>query len=305
MRIFTLTLSPAFDNYCRAETLLLNKENLVVSEGKVAGGKGINISRALQMANIPNTAIALLGRENGEEFARQLSAQGVDLSAVWCDGKIRENITIATHLGETRISFDSPLVQSSVLDEIFADLCSQMNVGDVLTVTGRLPEGITAADMMPYLEKLKCKGVLLVIDSKSFSLNELLGLSPWLVKPNEEEILQYCNSSVTTLADACVVAKELHDNAIANVIISLGAKGAVLVNEDGKFVCKAPSVLVRSTVGAGDSSIAGFITAHYLGLTSAQKLGLCVAFGSAACLSESSLPPKQEDIKEIYQSLNI
>lgn len=303
MRIFTLTLSPAFDNYCYSERFALNEENLVQSDGCVAGGKGINITRALFEAQITSTAIALLGKDGGEQFERQVTSKGIKLLPIWCDGKIRENITVATPLGETRISFAGPSVEISVLKGIFDDLQKHVNSGDVLTVTGRLPQGITAMQIMPYLKELNCKGILLVIDSKSFTLADLLELSPWLIKPNEQEVVSYCSKSIETLDDALLIAKELHNNGIANVMISLGYKGAVLVNEDGAFACKAPSLTPRSTVGAGDSSIAGFLAAHYYGQSSVEKLKLSVAFGSAACLTESSLPPRQTDIQEIYKTI--
>ncbi len=303
MKIFTLTLSPAFDNYCTSEHFVLNEENLVQSGGCIAGGKGINITRALFEAKIPSTAIALLGKDGGEEFVQQVTTKGIELLPIWCDGKIRENITVATPLGETRISFAGPSVKVSVLEEIFADLQKHMNAGDVLTVTGRLPQGITVAAIMPYLQGLKCKGVLLVIDSKSFELADVVKLSPWLIKPNEQEVAAYCDKAVKSLEDALGVAKQLHHNGITNVMISLGAKGAVLVNGDGEFACKAPTLTPISTVGAGDSSIAGFLAAHYHRRSSEEKLRFSVAFGSAACLTESSLPPAKEDMKEIYQTI--
>lgn len=299
MNIYTLTLLAAFDRYCVAKSLQLYQENLVWDAVAVAGGKGINLSRALQSVDVPSTAIAVLGKENGERFTAQ--AQGI--CPVWCEGRIRENITIATPKGETRISFEGAPVPPDVIAKAFAELGGKMEAGDILALGGRLPKGVAAEEILPYLLGLQCKGILLVIDSKSFSLADIVRLSPWLIKPNEEEISAYCGREIHSLSDALSAAKELHQKGIQNVMVSLGDKGAVLVSDKDAYTCKAPTLSVRSTVGAGDSSIAGFIYAHVRGLSDADKLRYAVAFGSAACLQESSLPPKKVDIENIYNSL--
>jgi len=301
LKIVTLTLSPAFDRYCRAEELKLYKENLVKETCFAAGGKGINISRALQSADIPSIAVAVLGEENGQRFAEETRTQGLNLLPLWQNGRIRENITVATVVGETRISFPAAPTELQTVSKAFSAV--PLDAGDVLTLTGRLPEGITAADILPFLKETKRKGVLLVIDSKSFSLKDLTDLRPWLIKPNEEEIADYCPQPLHDLSDAENAAALLHQKGIANVMISLGEKGAVLVNDEGAFSCPAPKVKVRSTVGAGDSSIAGFLTAHYRGLGAVQKLKYAVAFGSAACLSEGPLPPKMSDVQQLLSEL--
>ncbi len=304
MNIVTLTLSPAYDRFCGAESIQLHRENLVRETCRAAGGKGINISRALLAADVPSTAVAVLGEENGAAFAAEVTAQGVDLVPLWQQGRVRENITVTTPAGETRISFPSVKMEREMLPKVFALL--SLEAGDVLTLTGRLPEGIEVADVMPFLKDLKCKGILLVIDSKSFSLKDLMLLSPWLIKPNEEEITAYHSSRVETLEDALSAATALHQTGIANVMISLGALGAVLVSDTGSYTCKAPTLsAIRSTVGAGDSSIAGFLAAHYQDKSDEDKLRLAVTFGSAACLSDGPLPPKRSVLHDIAAELKI
>ena len=303
MKIVTLTLSPAFDRFCQIDRLKPNRENLVQETFQAAGGKGINISRALHIAGISSVAVAVLGRENGAEFAAEVTGQGIELIALWQQGRIRENITITTLTGETRISFDAAEMEQKMLADMFESL--QIAAGDILVVAGRLPPGITTLDILPFLKELRCKGVLLVIDSKSFSLKQLQDVAPWLIKPNEEEITQYYVGAVDSRNEALEAARELHKCGIENVMISLGAEGAVLVNAEGAFSCASPELAVRSTVGAGDNAIAGFLSAHCLGLSSAEKLKNAVAFGSAACLTDGPLPPDMPTIQQIYQKLKI
>ena len=105
MNIVTLTLSPAFDMHCHADKLILDHENLVYMDLCQAGGKGVNISRALVHNGTPNRALLVLGQENADSFMRNLDIDGVTYEAITAPGRIRENITIHTGSAETRISF--------------------------------------------------------------------------------------------------------------------------------------------------------------------------------------------------------
>ena len=113
----------------------------------------------------------------------------------------------------------------------------------------------------------------------------------------------YSNNDVTDINSAIVAAKALYKEGIENVMISLGSKGAVLCNADGVFVAQVPNVDVVSTIGAGDSTIAGFLDGATKGLSSAKMLKNAVAYGSAACLKEGSAPPQKSDITAIYNKV--
>ena len=305
MKIVTLTLSPAFDRFCNTKALVSYRENLLYETSYSAGGKGVNISRALHKAGIPSEAVVLLGKMNGDAFIKELSSEGLDLHSVWQEGRVRENITIQDFRFETRLAFPAPVGTKDKIDEIMLSLNS-LESGDILTLTGRLPQGIEAKDVMPYLLEFKRKGVLLVIDSKSFHIRDLEEIRPWLIKPNKEEMAQYYAAHGSdTRAKALVAARHLHHyRGIANVMVSIGPRGAVLYNDDGAFAFKAPHLKeVRSTVGAGDSAIAGFIAAHYKGLDSESKLRYAIGFGTAACLKEGVQAPDVDTALDIAAKL--
>ncbi len=303
MKIYTITLNPAFDVHAGAERIVVGRENLACVTSRDAGGKGINISRALSENRIENTAIAVLGRENFADFKALLDEYGINYVAIEKDGRIRENLTFHTEGGETRISFSGLSLDSSVLCEVEAYIEADSEV--VVTFTGSVPRGVDISECKSFLKGLRAKGVRVVIDSKSFTIEDLIEVKPWLIKPNGEEISVYFGSEVEDFDDCRLLARRLCESGIENVMISLGEKGAMLVSSEGAFVAEPPAVDAISTVGAGDSTIAGFIAAFGEGKSAEECLARAVSFGTAACLSEGTAPPRVSDVTDIFEKVRV
>ena len=300
MRIVTLTLSPAFDVHCSVPGFAAERENLVAAYTRGIGGKGINISRALLENGTPNLALVVLGDENAADFVRGMDACGISERAeILIKGRIRENFTIHPDTGdETRLSFKGFTADASLLDLAFDKISPDADT--LVTFTGSLPGGISAGAAEAFLASLANAGARVVIDSKSIPLDMMRRLKPWLIKPNAEEIAAYIGETDT--AGLIAAARELHAGGIENALISLGADGAVLACSEGTFLAKPPRINALSTIGAGDSMIAGFIAADG---NAAERLRLASAWGTAACLTEGTNPPKPADIAEIYKNVII
>ena len=305
MKIITITLNPAFDIHCYTEHFRPFQENLARITERAAGGKGVNISRALTANGIDNTALVVLGDENAEDFRRSLSAYGMNVEEILVKGRIRENMTLHTsNAPETRISFSGFNADDSLLSQV-SDMLREADEDTVVTFTGRVPEGISLDAVKNLLISLRDKGVKIVIDSKSFGIEDLIQCRPWLIKPNDEEIVDYCDTTVDDLYTAVAEAKKLRGLGIENVMISLGSKGAVLACKDGGFIADAPRINVRSTIGAGDSSIGGFLAALKNGLSSADMLRWAISFGSAACMTEGTEPPERSDVERLLSEITV
>lgn len=306
MKIITLTLNPAFDTHCQTETFLPFRENFAAISASHAGGKGINLSRALSYNGTPNTAVVVLGEENGDGFLHQLKDIDLHLHTIRVPGRIRENLTLHSDGGrETRISFGGFPASTALLSRLANILSAETDRDTVLTVTGSNPEGLPKELFKEILHTLSDNGVKLVIDSRSFDLDDLTELQPWLIKPNQEEISRYLGQEIDCFSQVLSAAQSLHHKGIANVMVSLGSKGALLVSAEGSFTAVPPSVSVRSTIGAGDSSIAGFLTAARDGRSAADRLCTAVAFGTAACMTEGSLPPLPDNIAQIAPQVTV
>ena len=306
MKIITLTLNPAIDVHCYTENFAPFSENLADIISNDAGGKGINISRALTENGILNVAYVVVGDENKDGFLKKLSDEKINYKELVVSGRIRENITLHTkNQPETRISFSGSNQDDSVIDEISKMLEKEDLHNSIITFTGRAPKGVNIEYIKEFLLLLKSKGAKLVVDSRSFSKEDIIDVSPWLIKPNEEEIRMYSDIEVNDTESAKKAAVMLKQQGVENVIISLGGKGAVLACDEGIFFAKAPKVEVLSTIGAGDSAIAGFVGAISSGETVKTALAAAVAYGSAACTQKGTNPPKRCDIKRLLDEVSV
>ncbi len=296
MKILTLTLNPAIDVHCTLASFRAEHENIADVTDREAGGKGVNISRALQVLGVPNTALLLTGEENAASFVQTLTDFGLDVAEIRLPGRIRENITIHPQdAPETRLSFTGFAVDAAVSARVAAYVRDNIGAGDVLTVTGSLPRGMHKEDVTAIMTEARDRGARVVLDSRSFTTQDMLSIRPWLVKPNEDELAAFCGLSAITDADVRRVAQDWQAQGIENVMVSLGARGAVLACADGYFTVPAPKINPLSTIGAGDSSLAGFIAAFAAGKSAQGCLRSAVAVGSAACLTPGTQPPRKAD----------
>ncbi len=298
IKITTLTLNPAYDVHANIGAFVPCRENIADSVSRDIGGKGLNISRALNENGIANTAILILGSDNSEDFKKALAAEELDCRIIECKGRIRENITVhPSDTVETRLSFKGFSCDDTLLSEV------EKYIPDdgIITFTGSLPEGISAKAAEEFLLRLNEKGLKLVIDSKSVTLDMLRRIKPWLIKPNSEEIEAYFGGKMDE-DELYKKALELNRDGIENVMISLGGDGAVLACDSKIYRAYAPKINVVSTIGAGDSSIAGFIAENG---TPETRLKNAIAYGSAACLREGTNPPLGDDIEAIRKKVTV
>lgn len=306
-KIITITLCPAFDVHCFSERFEAGRENLASITSREAGGKGINISRALTENDIQNHAIIALGEENASDFEQSLINSKISYTPIYRNGRIRENLTVHSSQGkETRISFSGFHADNDLLIETEEILNREIGHHDaILTFTGRIPNGISIPTVKDFLKRQNARGRKLVIDSKSLSRQDLLEICPWLIKPNEEEIAEYSETALHDEHDLIHAAQLLFSKGIENVMITLGANGAILASSRGIFRANSPSLQVASTIGAGDSSIAGFLAAYQKGACIEDCFRNAIAYGSAACLTVGTNPPTPEEIKKLYEQICI
>ena len=280
MRIVTLTLNPAYDVHCACGTFYIEKENRADVTSRDAGGKGVNISRALLSGGVSSDTLVLLGDEN---------------------------ITVHPANGrETRLSFNGFTVGENC--DVAAEVektVGELEPGDVVTMTGSLSKGIPLASVKTLLKKYRDNGVRVVIDSGAFSQDDLIECRPWLIKPNEEEISKYIVAESLSFEDILNWTRGMNGKGIENVMVSFGKRGALLVSKEGVFIATPPEISAVSTIGAGDSSIAGFIKGTVLGENSAACLKQAVAFGTASCLTPGTQPPRLGDIQDVYSRVSL
>lgn len=301
MKIITLTLNPAFDVHCEIENLQLHQENYGTRVSRQAGGKGINVSRALHSYGIKNTAITVVGTENGEEFTKGLEKDGISYLTVPTQGRIRENLTVhSKDMPETRISFEGFCADESVLHQIMERM--SFDEKTIVTFTGRIPAGLSKEAVISFLHEVRKRGARLVIDCNSFSLEELIALKPMMIKPNQQEISHLAGREMEPERTRDI-AEHLTQKGIDHALVSFGEKGMVYHGVKGHYQIFVPEISVVSTVGAGDSTVAGFLAGLTKELPFPDVLRLSAAFGTAACKTSGTNPPVKEEIDLLFHKI--
>ena len=305
MRIITVTLNPAYDIHAKTISFKEGEETLADITSYDIGGKGINISKALKAMDILTENIIVLGSENKEYYLNKMREEGLRFKEIYSRGRIRENITIHDEKGvETRLSFKGFKVDDNVLKEL-KEIIGTVDQSTIICLSGSNPLGINKEELINYLIFLKDEGAKIIIDSKSFSLGELLSVKPLLIKPNEEELMTFCGLKKVNGEIIKKTGLELLDRGIENVLVSLGEKGAILCTKNGVYSGKVPKISVISTVGAGDSSVAGFIYSYIKNEGEKELLINALSFGTAKCLNKGTCPPKKEDILSIKNKITV
>lgn len=305
-RIITITLNPAFDIHYHVPQFAVGKENYSTNRTVDAGGKGVNISRALAASGVPSLALIAMGSENGRDFCTMLEQDDIEYVPIRCEGSIRYNVTIHPSSGpETRISQDSFQLTADKLEEIREKLIDLIEPGTLVAFAGRVPKGISLPTIKSFLQSLKDAGALLLLDTNTFLLDDIIDVKPWLIKPNEYEIELLMGREISDLSEIKAAADEIHRSGVDNVLVSLGGQGMVYVGHELSCRVAVPQITPLSTVGAGDSTLAGYIFGYVKGMSQIDTLKSAAAFGTAACLSHGTKPPKPEVIVELREEITV
>ena len=288
--ILTLTPNPSIDRTVELAGPLTRGEvqrvTSVVSQG---GGKGVNISRAAVTAGV--ASIAVLPADRDDPFVHELLSAGIDCRPATPAGEIRVNIAITEPDGTTtKLNSPGATVDAAHLEALSRTLLNRAPSAAWVVLAGSLPPGAPDdyyAGLVAHLRRTRAK---VAVDTSEGPLSALVdglpGSAPDLMKPNGEELASFTGGDPVTLESdphaTAVAARTLVDRGVGAVLATLGAHGAVLVTSEGSWHATPPPTVVVSTVGAGDSSLFGYLLGEIRGLPPAERLALAVAYGSAA-----------------------
>ncbi len=297
--IYTVTFNPAIDYVVKVPDLKLGYVNRTESDDVQIGGKGINVSVILNNLGVKNIALGFIAGFTGEEIKNKLEKEGVKTDFIELnEGLTRINVKIKVD-EETEINGNGPDIPQSAVDELFEKL-SDLKSGDILILAGSIPKSIPDDIYEKIMERLRNKGIKFVVDATKDLLCNVLKYKPFLVKPNNFELEEIFNVKLDTDDDIICYAKKLQEKGARNVLVSMGGKGAILVDENGvDYKMDAVKGNVKNTVGAGDSMVAGFVAGFIEKNDYSYALKLGLASGSATAFSYN-LATKQE-IMDILQ----
>ena len=300
--IYTITLNPALDYIIAIEQIQLNEINTSQDEHILPGGKGINVSIILKRLEVDSIALGFISGFTGEEIKRLVETEKIKTDFINLKtGTSRINVKILEEEKETAINSKGPAVNNKSIEELYQKL-DVLKKDDILVLSGSTPKGIDESIYEKICEKIKEKNIKIVVDSTKNLLLNTLKYQPFLIKPNHHELGEIFNTEITNKDEALEYAKILQQNGARNVLVSMGSKGSVLLDENGKTYKKdvIKNKKVINTVGAGDSMVAGFLAGYlkYQNYEEALKLGIASA---TATVNDVFLGTK-EKILEYFNS---
>ena len=283
--IYTVTLNPAIDYLINLDNLEIGRINRVEDEKVYAGGKGINVSNMLKQLGHENTALGFISGFTGNFIVNTLMEKGINNKFIRLkNGFTRINVKVKGK-EETEINGKGPVITDDELNELYKIL-ENLNSSDILVLAGSIPSTLDDKLYENIMERIKDKNVKVVVDATKNLLLNVLKYKPFLIKPNNHELEEIFNIKLNNNEEIIKYAKKLKEMGALNVLVSMGKDGALLLTEnDEVYVSNVAKGIVKNSVGAGDSMVAGFI-AGYLNTNSySEGLKLGAASGGATAFS--------------------
>lgn len=302
--IVTLTANPSIDRTIELTAPLQVGE--VQRAGQVvdqAGGKGVNVTRAVETAG--KLCVALFPAQHADPFVSLLRQAHLTYRPVPFPGRVRTNIALVGPDGTTtKVNEAGDTLDATVLGALTEALRRESQAARWAVLAGSLPAGVDAGWYGDLAGALADTGVKIAVDTSGAPLTAAAGapVKPHLLKPNGPELAELVGTTDDLEADvdaAAEAAKALVATGVESLLVTLGGAGALLVNGEGVWFAKnSAPVTVRSTVGAGDSTLSGYLLADLDGLDPADRLRRAVAYGTAAVQLPGTTIPTPADTDE-------
>ncbi|WP_447796015.1 1-phosphofructokinase [Pseudomonas moraviensis] len=282
-KILTLTLNPALDLTVELSRLDAGQVNRSDEMHTHAAGKGVNVAQVLADLGHQLTVSGFLGEDNLQAFETLFAKRGFVDAFIRVPGETRSNIKVAEQDGRiTDINGPGPVVDADAQQALLDRLLQIAPGHDAVVVAGSLPRGVTAQWLRELIDKLNALGLKVALDSSGEALRAALQASPWLIKPNTEELAHALGCEVVSPTAEAQTAARLHAQGIEHVVISHGADGVNWFSVGSALHASPPKVSVASTVGAGDSLLAGMLHGLLSADTPEQTLRTATAIAAMA-----------------------
>jgi len=282
-KILTLTLNPALDltvELARLEPGQVNRSDEMHTH---AAGKGVNVAQVLADLGHQLTVSGFLGEDNLQAFETLFAKRGFVDAFIRVPGETRSNIKLAESDGRiTDVNGPGPMVDAAA-QQALLDRLEQIAPGhDAVVVAGSLPRGVSPQWLQALIGRLKALGLNVALDSSGEALRAALKAGPWLIKPNTAELADALGCEVVSVKAQAEAAARLHGQGVEHVVISHGADGVNWFSVGSALHATPPKVCVASTVGAGDSLLAGMLHGLLSADTPEQTLRTATAIAALA-----------------------
>jgi 1-phosphofructokinase len=311
-KVVTITLNPALDLTGSLDALSVGSVSLVSKGSLHAAGKGVNVAKVLSDLGAEVTVTGFLGRDNEELFCQLFEEMNANDEFIRVDGATRINVKLVEQDGRVSdINFPGVDVSEQAIAEFEVRLFELAKTHEFFVLAGSLPKGISPDLCAEWIEKLHQMGKKVLFDSSRAALAAGLEAHPWLIKPNDEELSEFVGRELETPEACQQAAQDLAQKGIENIVVSLGSKGVMWLgnNEQNKtewIYSQPPKMNVVSTVGAGDTLVAGLCWGHMQqDWDRSQILSFATALSALAVSQVGVGAPNVEDVKELQKQVTL
>jgi 1-phosphofructokinase len=292
--IVTLTLNPSLDRTVEVPALARGSVTRVSSARLDPGGKGVNVARALLANGVDARAVLPVGGPVGHQLVELLDDEGVAMNAVPVAAATRSNLTISEPDGTvTKINEAGEPLTAAEVDQLADAVTGLAGPGDWAVLSGSVPAGVDVDVYARLTRRFTAAGIEVAVDTSGPALLHAIDAGPALVKPNRDEVAEALGRAVDSIADAVDAAQRVRKAGARTVLVSLGPDGAVLAGDGGVWRGECPVAERRSTVGAGDCLLAGFLAGGGAGR---DALATALGWAAAAVERPGSGVPDPADI---------
>ena len=297
--IYTVTLNPAIDYYIVMDQFVEGELNSVKDGYTLAGGKGINVSKVLKNFGRENTALGFVGGFTGDYIKSSLKEYGVTGKFVELEENTRINIKMKTETKESEIAGKAPFISEEHKKQLL-DTMKDIKTGDVLVLSGSVPKTMNKDIYKEMISNLPA-GVKVILDTRDEPFKHALEMGVYMTKPNINELSEFFEKELKTTDEIIEAGEKLRAMGSENVLISMGKDGSMLISANGVFKGNAPIGKLISSVGAGDSMVAGVIYGITGDNSIEESYKYGIASGSATAFSEglTTMETMEKLLKEI------
>ena len=306
MEILTVTINPAVDKSATVDQIVpddkLNCRNVKYE----AGGGGVNVARVIKRLGGSSTALYQCSGPAGEILHQRLSDEGIDSLKFETINWTRENFIVVNEHTQKQYRFGMPGPQYSKdeVEELYQTIIDLKEQPDYLVLSGSMAPGVDASLVKRLCQWGKSAGIKVIVDTSGEALIAAMEVGVYLVKPNLRELCQITGKTIVAGEEQEQLALSLIENGKAEfVVVSLGPRGAMMASKEGIFYQVPPTIKTKSTVGAGDSMVAGMVWALKNGMDSKTVLNYGIACGTAATMNTGTGLCRNADIDLVLNLL--
>jgi 6-phosphofructokinase 2 len=304
--VYTVTLNPSLDRTLWVDRIQPDDANRIEQEQRYAGGKGIDVSKVLTTLGITNRALGLIGGFAGEELEGRLLNEGIGCDFARISGETRTNIIVNDMSTGKQIVFSDkgPEVKPYELMQIIHKI-ERLDHPDIVVISGSLPPGVHPEIYRKIVEMAKTRGAMVILDTDGDALKVGIQATPDAIKPNIHELSRLVDAELEEMDEIMRAARGVRQKGIGMVLVSMGAKGILLVGEKEQYLASPPEVTVKNTIGAGDSAVAGFVYGLAEGKGLKEALIYAVAAGTATTLRPGTALCQKDDFLRLVPEIRV